>query len=488
MLRFVIKNSILYTLASQVPMFANLLLYPIISEHLTTFDYFVYGTAMGYIGLLTMIGDLGMPPLFQNTFFKQHRWFKRYWSKFMGFLIIYKFFYGAVVGLTIWLVFRTEIPPDRLHLIVAMVVLPMVTLDITRGLGMRLMQFHHKHRVVHVSTAIAGCFAVATTYITVYIYRLGYLGFFISNFVSVMVQGVFFAWVIYGAERIIPSFKLRKKRIISWLKISLPIIPHKFSDYLLSSSDRVVLDQYLNVSNVSTNSIGMYNVAYNFASYFHTFTGQINTVISPIYFSLFRDQHPDTNTFIRSFTYIWLGASYIGASLLGLWSKEIFSFFFMNNTTGLADAYKYSIFLFMAFCYRPLYVASVEFIIFQEKTLSLFKITTAAGIINVVLNLILVPFFGIESAIFSTFLCYMYMGISGHLFRGTRKHIPVSYHVIPIFFIITITAILITYAVEFYWMEKAMITGALLLVTAIWYTRKGSDFVTALRAHRLKIK
>ena len=51
-------------------MFANLLLYPLITEFLTAFDYFVFGTAMGYMGLFGMLADLGMSPLFQNAFFK----------------------------------------------------------------------------------------------------------------------------------------------------------------------------------------------------------------------------------------------------------------------------------------------------------------------------------------------------------------------------------------------------------------------------------
>ena len=190
---------------------------------------------------------------------------------------------------------------------------------------------------------------MVTTFIPIYIKKLGYLGFFISNFVSVIFQGIFFAFVIYGKERILPSFQLKRRQIKGWLKISLPLVPHKFSDYLLTSSDRIVLDQYLGVSNVSTATVGMYNVAYNFASYFNSFSGQVNTVVSPIYFSLFRDKNPRVHLIIRQFTFIWLAFNYIAATLAGLWSKEVFAFFFMNNNDGLETAYKYTVFLFMAF-------------------------------------------------------------------------------------------------------------------------------------------
>lgn len=482
MLNFVFKNSLLYTFASQVPMFANLLLYPIISEYLVSFDYFIFGTAMGYIGLVSMIADLGMSPLFQNSFFKKGKHYPLYWSRYIGFLLVYKLFFGLVVGTMIYFVFKADIPSDRLWMIITLLVTPMVTFDLTRGIGMRLMQFKHKHRVVHISTAIAGVITVITTFITIYVYRLGYLGFFISNFVSVMFQGIFFAYVIYGREKILPSFKFNARRVRGWLKISLPLVPHKFSDYLLSSSDRVVLDQYNGVMNVTPTTIGMYNVAYNFASYFNHFSGQVNTVVSPIYFSLFRDKDKRVHLLIRQFTFLWLGFNFIAATLAGLWSKEVFQFFFMNNKDNLADSYKYTIFLFMAFCYRPLYVASVEFIIFNEKTLSLFKITTAAGIMNVVLNLALVPFFGIEAAIFSTFFCYMYMGVAGHLYKDTKQHLPLPYYPILIFCIITLTGVFVYFAVEWDWMIKAAITLVMGAGAIGWYLKRGKKIIQQVQS------
>ncbi|MFT4682886.1 MAG: O-antigen/teichoic acid export membrane protein [Yoonia sp.] len=486
MLKFIAKNSILYTFANQIPMFANLLLYPLISEFLTAYDYYVFGTAMGYMGLFGMIADLGMSPLFQNAFFKKEKHYRKFWARYLGFLLLYKMFYGLVAGTMIWLVFRNDLPSDRLWLLISLLVIPLVTFDLTRGVGMRLMQFKHKHKVVHLSTAIAGILTVVTTFITIYIMKLGYLGFFISNFVSVIFQGIFFAFVIYGKERILPSFKLKRRQIKGWLKISLPLIPHKFSDYLLTSSDRIILDQYVGVSNVSTTTVGMYNVAYNFASYFNSFSAQVNTVVSPIYFSLFRDKNPRVHLIIRQFTFIWLAFNYLAATLAGLWSKEVFSFFFMNNKDGLETAYKYTIFLFMAFCYRPLYVASVEFIIYQEKTMSLFKITTAAGILNVALNLALVPFWGVEAAIFSTFICYMYMGVSGHLFKDTKQYLPLPYYPLTVFAIVTITGFLVYYAVELHWLIKAVITLITLLLAFIFYLKKGKSVIKEVQQIRVK--
>lgn len=481
MLRFVFKNSLLYTFASQVPMFANLALYPIISEFLTPFDYYVYGTTMGYIGMLSMFADLGMTALFQNSFFKNNRFFKVYWNHYFGFLLIYRVFYGALIVLSLWLIFRTsEIPTDQLTTVLLLVATPIITFDLARGIGMRLMQFKNRHRVVHVSSFIAGVIAVITSYITIYEMRLGYLGFFISNFVSFMFQGIYFAVILFGVEGIRPVFKLRTRRVKKWLRFSAPLIPHKFSTYLLSSSDRVVLDQYT-PSIVSASGVGLYNVAYNFASYFNHFSTQVNTVVTPIYFSLFQAKRKDAHQLIRSLTYLWLGFNYTIACLAGLWSKEVFAVMFLNNETGLKDAYVYVIFLFMAFCYRPLYTASVDFIIYHEKTTSLLKITSLGGVLNVILNIALVPWFGIEAAVFSTFLCYMYMGISGHLFPDTRKYIPLPYYTIPIFLVLIASGFGLQYAVEWELVPKIILTVVFLCVVILTALGKGRKLVREVR-------
>lgn len=485
MLKFIFKNSLFYTFASQVPMFANLLLYPLISEHLSSFDYYIFGTAMGYLGMLMMLSDLGMTPLFQNAFFKKGTRYPTFWRHYLGFLFVYRFFFGLTAGCLVWFALYDQLSGERLWWVIALLVTPLVTFDLPRGIGMRLMQFKHRHHIVHRITLVAGAITVVTTFLTIYILRLGYLGFFISNFVSVLFQGIVFAWLIYAKEGLWPRIKLRRKRIASWLKISLPLVPHKFSDYLLSSSDRVVLDQSLGHANVSTSTVGMYNVAYSFAGYFSHFNNQVNTIVSPIYFSMFRDRSAEAPKLVRSFTLLWLALSFIAAALASLWSKEVFQFFFMNNQDGLANSYTYIIFLFMAFCYRPLYVASVDFIIFNERTTSLFKITTLAGILNVVLNIIFVPIYGVEAAVFSTYLCYMYMGISGHLFKDTRQYIPVSYRPLWIFAGITLAGFGLTYAVEWWWAWKVLISLILLGSLVLWYLWRGRGMIAQLTAYRL---
>lgn len=467
-------------------MLANLLLYPLISEHLTGFDYYVFGTALGYLGLVNMAGDLGMTALFQNSYFKQSKHYPTYWSHYLGFMVIYRFFFSFIGAGAVWYALSGEVNADRLWIIVALMIGPIMVLEVPRNIGMRLLQFKHQHHLVTRTSVIAGILAVTTTFITIYILRLGYFGFFISSFVSTTFQGLVFAWVLYIKTGILPQFKQRVSRIKKWLGVSLPLVPHQFTQYLLDSSDRVVLNQYLGYSTVTTSTIGLYNVAYSFANYFNFFNAQLNVILSPIYFSFFRDKPTESAAIIRKITFLWLWALIAACTLAGMWSKEVFAFFFINNTDGLETAYQYVIFIFFSTCFRPFYMVAVDFVIFHEKTKSLYQITTVGALLNLVLNLVLIPFFGVHVAIYTTFLSFAYIGISGHHFKSTNAHISKSYHTIWYFFLITGIAAATTYVVEFSVLVKICITLTIGLSGFIWFKRFGGrELIKTLNKERI---
>lgn len=487
MIRFVLKHSLTYTIAGQIPMFANLLLYPFIAEFLTTFDYYVFGTALGYLGLVNMMGDLGMTALFQNSFYKHSKNYPIYWSHYLGFMFRYRFFISLAGAGVVWYALYREVEADQLWIIMALVITPMLLFEVPRNIGSRLLQFQHRHHIVARIAMISGGLAVITTFVAIYIYKLGYIGFFISSAVSAVFQGICFAWILHVKSGILPQFQQKTRRIKKWLKIALPIVPHSFTSYLLSSSDRVLLNQNLGNSDVTTESLGMYNVAYSFSNYFAFFNAQLNAILSPIYFSLFRDQPENSAGIIRRITYMWLWALLIGCTLAGLWSKEVFAFFFMNNTSGLKDSYTYIVFILFSMSFRPFYLVAVDYVIFQEKTTSLYKITTAGSLINVVLNLALIPFFGVHIAVYTTYLAYAYIGISGHHFKKTSSHINKSYNTIPYFIFITALAYVTSIAVEWHVVYKAAITIALSAGVILWYVRLGGKaFVKKI--NELKIR
>ena len=95
----------------------------------------------------------------------------------------------------------------------------------------------------------------------------------------------------------------------------------------------------------------------------------------------------------------------------------------------------------MGYSYRPLYWASVNKLLFYEKTNKLWRISFIAGILNVLLNIIFIPLYGIYAAAITTLLSLIYMGVSPFYLKEYREMENQNYF--PIFWMIGIVMLTI---------------------------------------------
>lgn len=464
----------MYTVANHVPMVANLFVLPILTPYLSPKDYGIYGLLMGYIGALGSFGDLGMIVLFQNSFFKEKEKYKELWGKYLGIAIPWQFIFGALSTVVLWLFFRNKVEPEHLSEVLFLVIFPNLFMFVCKGIGLRLCQFENQHKVVYRISIITGLLTVGITFYTIYFLRMGYRGWIISSFAANMIQIVYFAHLIYVKKGIRPNFSISWSFIKESLKISLPIIPHSYSNYLLTTSDRLVADWY----KVPLDTIGQYNIAYNLSNYLNSFNDAMNTVITPIYFRLFAKKDDSAKYVIKNLTFLWLSGLLVVQLILCLWIKELVMLVYRNP--DLHGSYKYAIFLIMGLSFKPMYNASVDRAIFNGKTLAIQQISVVSGILNVILNLSLVPFFGIEAAIFSTFICYQYKGLAGYFIPSIKKYIELNYYPIPIFLITVGLGVFAYYAVEFHFVYKVGITVVVLAAAVAGYLLKGKTMIQYL--------
>jgi O-antigen/teichoic acid export membrane protein len=191
---------------------------------------------------------------------------------------------------------------------------------------------------------------------------------------------------------------------------------------------------------ISTYSIGQYNLAYTFGGYLEFFGSAIGMAIGPIYTSMFSGksvQSAETIKFITNF----LQVIFISISvIISLWCKELFELLIKNES--LRNVYPIAIIIIMGYAYRPYYWTAITRLQYSEKTKELWKITFIAGVLNVILNIIFLPLFGIVSAAITTFVCLLYMGFSGYFLKSFREVESENYSpIFTIFTIITSTAI-----------------------------------------------
>src|SRR5690606_5645105 len=103
-------------------------------------------------------------------------------------------------------------------------------------------------------------------------------------------------------------------------------------------------------------------------------------------------------------------------------------FMFLIKNETLAQVYPLGIIIVMAYNYRPMYLGANNRLFYHEKTGVLLKVTFTAGFINLILNFVLINFFGYQVAAFTTFAALMYMGYAGYYLKEYKQTATLNYY------------------------------------------------------------
>ena len=188
-------------------------------------------------------------------------------------------------------------------------------------------------------------------------------------------------------------------------------------------------------------------------------------------------------TLINSITLLWFSFLLISSLLICIWCKEIISILY--NNPEFQNIYTYVPFLVISLTYRPLYIVSVVKSIYLEKTKSILKISLTAALINITVNLLFIPIYGIKTILFSTFISYLYMGFSGFYFSDIKKNIDFSYNPIIFFVLMIITLIFSLTVLNLNLSNKIVMSLIILLVCIFIYKSKFKKLVQNLNNENL---
>ena len=467
MLKKIVSHTFFYSFANQTPALINLFLLPFLTPFLSASDYAIYGLILSYAGLVGAFSSLGYIVLFQQSYFEMGSDFKSKWSRLLGFQWLYKFLYAGLVGVLLYFTLKSKIATDRLNIVIALVIVPLLFFDLTKSIAARLLQFRHKHQQVYSITIGIGILSALLSFVGVRYFNLGYMAWLYSQAVSSALLAAYFGYFLYVKERIRPSFHFNKNEIVSDLKIATPLIPKEYATYLLNSSDRVLLDRF----GVSQNKIGQYSIAYSFASYFENIQAQANQVLTPIVFDLYKTGSELAMQTVAKLIRAWFYISLLMATLLGLWIPDIFRLLYRK--AELSAAYPMAIVLIFGFCYRPIYVAIVDKAIYDKRTMEVLKITVVAALSNVLLNLVFIGYYETWAATFNTVIAYFIMGVAGYFLIRNSGDFRKLIRPFELTVTIVIVGAIVFFMRDLSWMWRIAATGIMLVGMLGWLRTSG---------------
>lgn len=190
--------------------------------------------------------------------------------------------------------------------------------------------------------------------------------------------------------------QIEKGKIKELIEYSVLFYPTSLSVFLMKFSDRLMIQYFLNYQN-----LGIYSMASRLVNIPGQFISTINKNFTPqIYQCISKDDSPGLNQLVRLF----LATIFILLFGLILFSKELFMI--------IGDDYKesYTIFIILCLCsYINGYGLIIQPVQTYFKKYVRYKslIWLCTGIINIVLNIIFIPIYGIEGAAVVTTISYL---------------------------------------------------------------------------------
>ena len=191
--------------------------------------------------------------------------------------------------------------------------------------------------------------------------------------------------------------------------LGTPIIFHLLSQSILTQSDRVMMQHY----GIADGEIGIY-------SFFYTFTGIVTTILNalnvswcPFYYDYLHAEDYDTikkksKNYMQLFTIIVCGFLLVSREVSCLFADASYQ-------TGINVLPILTVGIFFIFMYQ----FPVNFEFYHKKTRIIAGGTICAGVMNILLNAILIPQYGMYGAAVATMVSYAVLCI-GHQLIASR--------------------------------------------------------------------
>jgi len=435
---------------------------PIFTSVLTPVDYGIQTVLNSGLGFISVFAFLGLQLPIINSFYHHPNHYKKRWAQFYGFLNLWMIIYTCLLSIIIYFIIPEEVSENR-WLIILLSVIPIVCFGTSATIGQCYFQYTQQPKQVVTRTIITSFLTIGLNYYTIVILDLHYMGWIISNCISSVFLNISYWYPLRYKVNLKPIYNFKRYVIKKGLSISLPMIPHYYSTYLLGSMDGLILKFFA----FSTFQIGFYGFAGTFGGLMALAVGAINTAVSPLLYDLIRE-----NKFDQLKKMIWFIqlALMIMIVVSCIWMKEIF--YLMVNSHELRASYYLATVFIMAHMYRPMYFGVTSIMFYKEKTKHLWKITFGAGLFCLLCNITLLPYLGFQVPAYVLFVSYLIMGYGTFLLKDYKKVKIVDFKPI-IFLLLTFMSVIIVYVIiDLSYVYKVIFSAIILLTAGCLYRFK----------------
>ena len=437
-----VKNTIIYAVGNFGSKILSFLLLPFYTYYLSTDDY-------GYFDLITTTISLLTPIITFQIYDGLYRYLLDSKSKNESSNIISNSFFITIKNLIIfsigYLIF-IQFKSFRYEYLILL----QIDFSILSGLWAQVARGLRKNVEYSISGILATLIILSSNilFITVMNLRVGSL--IISNILSSIAVMIYLNIRLNINEYINFGFnsKIVKKKLIIF---SAPLIPNVISWWLMNVSDRYFLAFYKGVQ-----ANGIYAISNKFPAAL--------VMINTIFYLAWQESaiteynSKDRNEFYTKMFNVLLCLEF--TSVIGLLAFTKFIMHFMVNVK-FESAWLFIPFLYMGTVFNSFSSFYGTGYLSSKDTVGAFYTSVIGGIVNVILNVILIPVVGIQGASFSTMMSFLVMWLT-RLWQ-TRKYFKIDINLKKLMLLSIISTIFII----FYYSSSKIVEIIMMILSII---------------------
>lgn len=391
-----VKVSTSYAICSILQKCLSFITLPLFTRLLTTEQYGQYTIYSSWSGILMIFLTLNLAyGSFQTAMIKYEDKRAEYISSIQGVCILL-----SCLFLAIYLPFRElwnqlfELPTFLVLLMVSEIIFSTST-----QFWMGKNRFEYKYKSVVAITLLTSILSPLLAFILVFATEeKGYARIIGYALINILVGVIIFFYNAKKGEKIYNS--------VFWkyaLSFNIPLIAYYLSQVVFNQSDRIMISHMVGISEAA-----MYGVAYNLATVLSFILNSINGSYVPWMYGKIKEGNGEENKTISVMLVILIGLMilcviwYAPEIILIMAGKQYLSATYVVAPVALS--------LLLLF-YCQLFI-NVEFY-FEEKKMLVYG-SIGAAIINIILNYVLIPFFGFVAAGYTTLFSYVVFALSNY--------------------------------------------------------------------------
>jgi len=429
MFKKLFKHGSAYFLVSLLTKATGFLLLPIITRYLSLEEYGLYANIQSAQHILYLFATFSLDAAYSRFIYdynSSNKRLKLLTSTIFSVFILWNIIYVIISGIAIYYL----IDSWGYNELIISILLPFIVLfQQFSTLNISLMQSrHHTKKLLMITTF--SFFATQTILlILLIIFSMGVKSFYIAQFIVGCIT-LFIHIKLMLKEKLIQLFVFNKQTFRKLFRYALGYIPVTFSGWIFSLSDRYIVTYY-----VSLTMAGKYSFIVQLTTIIQFFMQAIDTAYTPIFMKLMKENTKENQNKIKTYFTVMIFL------LLGIYLGLVLFLPFMIDTffpIKYQGDYLLISILSMGFVFLAIRKMFVNILVYYKKSFWISISGYIPAIVNLGLNFIFVPKYGMYAAAWSTLASFFLYGLIVFVMAQKLQKFEVDYLKIISIFILSI--------------------------------------------------